>query len=52
MAEYQLYGFAQSGNSYRAALMLNLIGATGSRSLSISSRAAFSAHPNFAQLSM
>lgn len=28
MAEYQLYCFAQSGNSYRAALMLNLIGAT------------------------
>jgi glutathione S-transferase len=27
MAEYQLYCFAQSGNSYRAALMLNLIGA-------------------------
>jgi hypothetical protein len=23
MAEYQLYCFAQSGNSYRAALMLN-----------------------------
>lgn len=27
MAEYQLYCFAQSGNSYRCALMLNLIGA-------------------------
>src|SRR5215813_13783878 len=27
MAEYQLYCFAQSGNSYRGALMLNLIGA-------------------------
>ena len=27
MAEYRLYCFAQSGNSYRAALMLNLIGA-------------------------
>lgn len=27
MAEYQLYCFAQSGNCYRAALMLNLIGA-------------------------
>jgi glutathione S-transferase len=27
MAEYQLYCFAQSGNSYRAALMLELIGA-------------------------
>src|SRR5512139_1856199 len=27
MAEFQLYCFAQSGNSYRAALMLNLIGA-------------------------
>ena len=27
MAEYQLYCFAQSGNSYRAALMLNLVGA-------------------------
>ena len=27
MAQYQLYCFAQSGNSYRAALMLNLIGA-------------------------
>ena len=27
MAEYQCYCFAQSGNSYRAALMLNLIGA-------------------------
>jgi glutathione S-transferase len=28
MAEYQLYCFAQSGNAYRAALMLNLIGAS------------------------
>lgn len=27
MAEYQLYCFAQSGNSYKAALMLNLAGA-------------------------
>ena len=27
MAEYRLYCFAQSGNSYRAALMLNLVGA-------------------------
>ena len=27
MAEYQLYCFAQSGNSYKAALMLNFIGA-------------------------
>jgi glutathione S-transferase len=27
MAEYRLYCFAQSGNAYRAALMLNLIGA-------------------------
>ena len=27
MSEYQLYCFAQSGNSYRTALMLNLIGA-------------------------
>jgi glutathione S-transferase len=27
MSEYQLYCFAQSGNSYRAAMMLNLIGA-------------------------
>ncbi|MET0538321.1 MAG: glutathione S-transferase [Xanthobacteraceae bacterium] len=27
MAEYQLYCFAQSGNAYRAALMLNLLGA-------------------------
>jgi len=27
MAEYQLYCFAQSGNAFRAALMLNLIGA-------------------------
>lgn len=27
MAEYQLYCFAQSGNAYRDALMLNLIGA-------------------------
>jgi glutathione S-transferase len=27
MPEYQLHCFAQSGNSYRAALMLNLIGA-------------------------
>jgi glutathione S-transferase len=27
MAEYQLYCFAQSGNSYRVALMLNLIAA-------------------------
>ena len=27
MAKYELYCFAQSGNAYRAALMLNLIGA-------------------------
>jgi glutathione S-transferase len=27
MSEYQLYCFAQSGNAYRCALMLNLIGA-------------------------
>ena len=27
MAEYQLYCIAQSGNAYRVALMLNLIGA-------------------------
>ena len=27
MPEYQLYRFAQSGNAYRCALMLNLIGA-------------------------
>jgi glutathione S-transferase len=27
MSDYQLYCFAQSGNSYRVALMLNLIGA-------------------------
>ena len=27
MAEFKLYCFAQSGNAYRAALMLNLIGA-------------------------
>jgi glutathione S-transferase len=27
MAEYELYCFAQSGNAYRAALMLNMIGA-------------------------
>jgi glutathione S-transferase len=27
MAEYELYCFAQSGNAYRAALMLNLVGA-------------------------
>jgi glutathione S-transferase len=27
MAEYDLYCFAQSGNAYRAALMLNLVGA-------------------------
>jgi len=27
MADYQLYCFAQSGNAYKAALMLNLIGA-------------------------
>ena len=27
MAEYQLYCFAQSGNAYRVALMLNLVGA-------------------------
>ena len=27
MSEYQLHCFAQSGNAYRAALMLNLIGA-------------------------
>ena len=26
MAEYELYCFAQSGNAYRAALMLNLSG--------------------------
>ena len=30
MAEYQLYCFAQSGNYYRAALMLNAIGANWS----------------------
>jgi glutathione S-transferase len=28
MTDYRLYCFAQSGNAYRAALMLNLIGAT------------------------
>jgi glutathione S-transferase len=28
MSDYQLYCFAQSGNAYRAALMLNLIGAS------------------------
>ena len=28
MSEYQLYCFAQSGNSYRVALMLNLIRAS------------------------
>ena len=27
MAEYRLHCFAQSGNAYRAALMLNLVGA-------------------------
>src|ERR1700722_20043083 len=27
MPEYQLYCFAQSGNAYRVALMLNLVGA-------------------------
>ncbi len=27
MSEYELYCFAHSGNAYRAALMLNLIGA-------------------------
>ena len=27
MAEFELYCFAQSGNAYRVALMLNLIGA-------------------------
>jgi glutathione S-transferase len=27
MSDYQLYCFAQSGNAYRAALMLNLVGA-------------------------
>ena len=27
MSDYKLYCFAQSGNAYRAALMLNLIGA-------------------------
>ena len=27
MAEYRLYCFAQSGNAYKAALMLNLCGA-------------------------
>ena len=27
MAEYLLYGFAQSGNAYKAALMLQLCGA-------------------------
>ena len=31
MPDYQLYCFAQSGNSYRAALMLNLIGADWAR---------------------
>jgi glutathione S-transferase len=28
MADYTLYCFAQSGNAYKAALMLNLCGAT------------------------
>ena len=28
MADYQLYCFAQSGNAYKAALMLNLVGAS------------------------
>ena len=31
MADYELYCFAQSGNAYRAALMLNLIGADWKR---------------------
>jgi hypothetical protein len=29
MAEYELYCFAQSGNAYRAALMLNPLGHPG-----------------------
>ena len=41
MAEYQLYCFAQSGNCYRAALMLNAIGADWERCTSISSKLVF-----------
>ena len=39
MPEYQLYCIAQSGNAYRAALMLNLIGADWKPVGSISSAA-------------
>ena len=38
MAEFQLYCFAQSGNAYRAALMLSLIGADSISSWAAPSR--------------
>ena len=44
MAEYELYCFAQSGNSYRVALMLNLIGADSETGLR--------AEPTIADLSL
>ena len=47
MAEYQLYCFAQSGNAYRAALMLNLIGADWEPVWSISSATAPQRTPEY-----
>ena len=47
MADYQLYCFAHSGNAYRAALMLNLIGAKWGRPGSISSAPVSSARPDY-----
>ena len=52
MADYQLYCFAQSGNAYRAALMLNLIGANWQPVWSISSARRRSARRSFARTSM
>src|SRR5215213_4766219 len=52
MAEYELYCFAQSGNAYRVALMLNLIGADWSRALLIFSRRGKRAVRNTARASM
>ena len=51
MAEYQLHCFAQSGNAYRAALMLNLIGADWQPCSSTSSAKACSARRNGAAAS-
>ena len=52
MSEYQLYCFAQSGNAYRAALMLNLIGADWEPVWYDFSARRRSARPSFAKPSM